>query len=134
MTNTAAEGKHFSPRGKHSNVGTVSENNVNLQAEGQSEPVKDTKVRDRAYKAVVIYGLARLGLFVALTIVIHLLAVAIGSPVPLLITATLALIVAMPLSMFLFKGLRVKATQSLAQWDKQRKAHKDWVKSELANR
>lgn len=112
----------------------MSEQNVNEPVVGQTEPVKDTKVRDRAYKAVVVYGLARLGLFVGLTIVIHLLAVVIGSPVPLLITATLALIVAMPLSMFLFKGLRIKATQSLAQWDQQRKAHKEWVKTELANR
>lgn len=103
--------------------------NINAQ-----EPVVDTNVRDRAYKAVIAYGLARLGLFLGLTIVIQLIAMAINAPVPVLITATLALILALPLSMFLFKGLRVKATQSLAQWDAQRKAHKQWVKSELANR
>lgn len=69
-----------------------------------------------------------------LTIVIQLLAMLIGAPVPLLISATLALIVAMPLSVFVFKGLRVRATQAVASWDAQRKAHKAWLREELSKR
>ncbi|CAB0536967.1 hypothetical protein CIP107539_00512 [Corynebacterium diphtheriae] len=98
------------------------------------KPVIDPTVKSEARKAVVVYGLARFILFVVLTAVIQLMAVAIQAPVPLLISATLALIVAMPLSVFLFKGVRVRATQAVALWSEQRKAEKDWVKRELSNR
>lgn len=98
------------------------------------EPVRDPAVRAAARKNVTLYGLARLGLFIVLTVVIQLIAVAIDAPVPLLIAATLALLVAMPLSMFVFKGMRIRATEAVALWDSQRKAHKEWVRQELANR
>ncbi|AHI21784.1 DUF4229 domain-containing protein [Corynebacterium vitaeruminis] len=99
-----------------------------------TEPVRDPAVRAAARKNVTLYGLARLSLFIVLTAVIHLIAVVINAPVPLLISATLALLVAMPLSMFVFKGLRLRATEAVALWDSQRKAHKEWVKRELASR
>ncbi|MFI5504885.1 DUF4229 domain-containing protein [Corynebacterium kutscheri] len=100
----------------------------------EKEPELDPHVRALARKNIALYSFARLGLFVALTAVIQLAALAIGAPVPLLISATLALIVAMPLSMFVFKQMRLQATEALAAWDTQRKAHKEWVKKELASR
>lgn len=97
-------------------------------------PTPDKKLRDRAWFDVVSYGLARLLLFVVLTAVIQGISMLVGVPFPLMISALLALIVAFPLSMFLFKGLRLRVTQELAEWDRQRKEHKKWMNEELSKR
>ena len=96
-------------------------------------PQIDPGLRARAARDFALYGAARLGLFLVLTVVIQGLAVLIDAPVPLAISALLAL-VAFPLSMFVFKKLRVRVTQEMAAWDAQRKAHKAWVKKELSER
>ncbi|MBP3089301.1 DUF4229 domain-containing protein [Corynebacterium sp. sy017] len=103
-------------------------------AKTSAPPHKDPTAAAKARRSIMLYGLARLGLFLLLTIVIQALALAIGAPVPILISATLALIVALPLSVFVFKGLRVQATGALEQWHTQHKAYKQWVKEELAKR
>lgn len=97
-------------------------------------PTPDKKLRHRAWLDVVLYGLARLVLFVVLTAVIQGLSVLVGVTFPLMISALLALIVAFPLSMFLFRGLRLRVTQELAEWDRQRKEHKKWMDEELRKR
>lgn len=90
--------------------------------------------KQQAWKAVTLYGLARLALFILLTIVIQAMAMLTETPVPVLISATLALIVAMPLSMFVFKGLRIQAASAVAAWDAERKQRKNWVRDELSKR
>lgn len=81
--------------------------------------------------ALFKYGGARFGLFVVLTIVIQLFALLIDAPVPLVMSALLALLVAFPLSMLVFKGMRIEANRSVGAWNAQRKARKEWVKREL---
>ena len=88
-------------------------------------------IRDRP---AAVYGLYRLLLFVVLTVVIQGLALLIGAPVPLVMSALLALLVAFPLSMLVFTEQRVAATEALATWKQQRAARKDWIQSELAER
>ena len=83
---------------------------------------------------MAIYGLDRLLLFIALTVVIQLLAVLIGAPVPVIMSALLALIVAFPLSMLLFKRRRLEANEAVAELKRQRAARKDWIQAELAER
>lgn len=83
---------------------------------------------------MAIYGLDRLLLFIALTVVIQLAAVLIGAPVPVIMSALLALIVAFPLSMLLFKRHRIEANEAVAELKHQRRARKDWIQSELAER
>lgn len=100
----------------------------------QHAPELDPNVRSRANKAAAVYGLYRLGLFIALTVVIQAAALLIGAPVPLIMSALLALIVAFPLSMLVFKRQRIEATEAVAQWREQRKARKAWIASELAER
>jgi len=78
--------------------------------------------------------LDRLLLFIALTVVIQLAAVLIGAPVPVIMSALLALIVAFPLSMLLFKRHRIEANEAVAELKRQRQARKDWIQSELADR
>ena len=97
-------------------------------------PKPDPELRRRSRKALWKYGLARVVLFIALTAVIELLAVAIGVPIPVLMAALLALFVALPLSMLIFKNWRIEATQTLAEYSAQRKAHKQWVQAELEGR
>ena len=97
-------------------------------------PKPDPELRRRSRKALWKYGLARGVLFIALTAVIELLAVAIGFPIPVLMAALLALFVALPLSMLIFKNWRIEATQTLAEYSAQRKAHKRWVQAELEGR
>lgn len=101
---------------------------------GNTPPEVDPRARSRANKAAAVYGLYRLLLFLGLTIVIQLLAVLVGAPVPLIMSALLALIVAFPLSMLVFKKQRVEATMALAQFKQQRQARKDWIQAELAER
>lgn len=107
---------------------------VNAKQLASNEPTLDKDLRNQAWKDVALYGLARLLLFIVLTVIIQSAAILIGAPVPLLISSLLALIVAFPLSMFVFKNLRLKVNKEMAEWDAQRKAHKAWVKKELAER
>ena len=100
----------------------------------QRSPQVDPEAKSRANKAVAIYGLDRLLLFIALTVVIQLLAVLIGAPVPVIMSALLALIVAFPLSMLLFKRHRIEANEAVAELKRQRQARKDWIQTELAER
>ena len=97
-------------------------------------PEVDPSAKRRANKAAAIYGLYRLLLFIVLTVVIQLIAVAVGAPVPLIMSALLALIVAFPLSMLVFKKQRIEAVQALAHWKEQRQARKAWIEAELAER
>lgn len=97
-------------------------------------PQLDPEVRKRANRAAVKYGLARLVLFVVLTIIIQVVAILIDAPVPLVMSALLALILAFPLSMLMFTKLRVEATEAVAAWSQQRKDRKQWVRDELSSR
>lgn len=97
-------------------------------------PIPDPELRKKSRRAVVKYGLARLALFVVLTIVIQTVAVVIDAPIPLVFTALLALFVALPLSMLIFSQWRMEATQSIGEYSQQRKEHKSWVQRELSGR
>ncbi|APT81766.1 DUF4229 domain-containing protein [Corynebacterium ammoniagenes] len=97
-------------------------------------PIPDPELRKKSRRAVVKYGLARLALFVVLTIVIQTVAVVIDAPIPLVFTALLALFVALPLSMLIFSQWRMEATQSIGEYSQQRKEHKAWVQRELSGR
>lgn len=116
-----------------SRVGQVSSNPVSDNP-ATAQPELDPEVRSRANRAALKYGLARLGLFVVLTVVIQLLATLIGAPVPVVMSALFALILAFPLSMLVFSGMRREATEAVAAWSKQRKDRKEWVRSELSAR
>lgn len=97
-------------------------------------PAPDPELRKKSRRAMVKYGLARLGLFLVLTVIIHGIVLLVNAPVMLLISAMLALFLALPLSMLMFTRWRLEATESLAAYSAQRKAHKAWVEQELAGR
>lgn len=97
-------------------------------------PQPDPALKKKRNLALLKYGVARLGLFLLLTVVIHGAAILIGAPVPLVMSALLALIVAFPLSMLIFAGMRTEATETVAELSAQRRAYKAWVARELAER
>lgn len=97
-------------------------------------PEPDPALRRQATRAIIVYGLLRLVLFVVLTVVIQFLAYMVSAPLPLVMSALLALIVAFPLSMIIFPKQRMAATNTLAQWKEQRAARKAWIKDELSRR
>ncbi|WP_165241229.1 DUF4229 domain-containing protein [Corynebacterium lizhenjunii] len=103
-------------------------------AQTPQPPAPDPALRAKARRAMIKYGAARLVLFLVLTAVIHAIVLVVGAPVMLLASALMALFVALPLSMLLFTSWRVEATESLALYSQQRKAHKQWVQAELAGR
>ena len=114
----------------------MNEQSANAGADRAPEgaPTLDPRARSRANKAAAVYGLYRLLLFIVLTVVIQSLALLIDAPVPLIMSALLALIVAFPLSMLMFKKQRLEANYAMAQWRAQRNARKDWIRGELADR
>ena len=95
-----------------------------------------TKLGGKAWRDIALYGLARLVLFFVLTVVIQLIAVMLGmgQSFPLAISALLALIIAFPLSMFVFKGLRRRVNGEIAVWDAGRQKHKDEMRAQLEER
>lgn len=97
-------------------------------------PELDPQLRKRARIAALKYGGARLALFIVLTFVIWGLSIAIGATIPLVVAALLALIVALPLSMLIFTGMRRDANEAIAAWSENRRARKQWVRDELAGR
>ncbi|WP_080793299.1 DUF4229 domain-containing protein [Corynebacterium pacaense] len=98
------------------------------------QPELDRNVQRSARRNVIVYAGARVLLVVVLTLIIQGLAWLISSPVPLVMSAMLALVVAFPLSMLIFDSLRINATRAVGQWDAQRRAHRAWVQQELADR
>lgn len=94
------------------------------------------KLKRAATRDIILYGLARLGLFLVLTFIIHsiVILVGLGNAFPLLISMTLALILALPLSMFLFKNLRLRVTRQIGEWDADRQRHKNALREQLQER
>lgn len=94
------------------------------------------KLSSSTKKDVALYGLARLLLFVVLTAVIHgiVLAMGMAHSFPLLMSALLALILALPLSMLLFRKLRLRVNGEIARWDADRRAHKEQMRRQLQER
>lgn len=103
-------------------------------APSDAAPKEDPELKKTTRRALLKYGAMRLVLFVVLTVVIQLVAMLVKAPVPLVMSALLALIIAFPLSMLIFTNVREEATAGVAQLAKQRKEHKEWIKNELAKR
>lgn len=97
---------------------------------------KPGKLPAGAWKDIALYGLARVVVFVVLTVVIQTAAILLGmgQSFPLLMSALLALILALPLSMLLFRNLRLRVNEQIAVRDAGRRAHKDQMRAQLEDR
>ncbi|MFI6868050.1 DUF4229 domain-containing protein [Nocardia sp. NPDC050406] len=85
----------------------------------------------RLARNLALYTLARLAMVVALTAIIIGAAKLVSVDVPLIVAALFALLIAMPLSMTLLKGLRAKVNQDIAAVDAKRRKDKERLRSRL---
>lgn len=105
---------------------------ASVVTDGRGKP----KLSGEAKKNILMYGLLRLVMFLVLTFVIHSVVFLLGMAnfFPLLMSALLALILALPLSMFVFSSMRRKATEGVAEWDAARQQHKRELRQQLQER
>jgi small-conductance mechanosensitive channel len=90
------------------------------------------RARDRVIVDVLLYAAARLLLAVVLTGVIYLAARLLGvTQVPVVVAALFALIIAMPLGIWLFTPLRGRATAALAVAGERRRAEREQLQARL---
>lgn len=90
------------------------------------------RTRDRVVVDVLLYAGARLLLAVLLTGVIFLAAQLLGvTPFPVVVAALFALIIAMPLGIWVFAPLRRRATASLALAGERRRTEREQLQARL---
>jgi hypothetical protein len=85
----------------------------------------------RMVRDIVIYTLARLGLVAVLTAGIYLLAQLIGVQVPLAVAVLFAIVVALPLGIWVLAPLRRRATAGIAEVDERRRRDREQLEARL---
>ncbi|ALG85866.1 DUF4229 domain-containing protein [Gordonia phthalatica] len=81
--------------------------------------------------AVVIYSVARIGLVVVLALAVYFGGQAFGVTVPPLVAAVFGVLIALPLSLVIFKSLRLRVNDQIAQIDAKRSAQRDDLQARL---
>ena len=85
----------------------------------------------RMMRDVLLYTAARLVLVVALTAAIYFTAGEFHIQVPLVVAMLFAIILALPLGLWLLKPLRVRATAAIAEVDERRRRDRDQLQARL---
>ncbi len=81
---------------------------------------------------VAIYAVARLLLVAALTAVIFFAGLLIGiTEFPLVVALLFAIVVALPLGIWVFTPLRDRATASMARFDARRRTEREQIRARL---
>lgn len=103
-------------------LGAVSDNSDN-QTSGSA---------GRLARDVVIYTFARIALVVALTVVIYYAAQLIGiREFPLIVALLFAIVIALPLGIWVLAPLRKRATESIALVDERRRRDREQLQARL---
>jgi Protein of unknown function (DUF4229) len=103
-------------------------------AEGRSEAGRDVTGRPgaRMLMDVAAYAVARLLLVAVLTVAIFSAAHLVGiAEFPLVVALLFALVVALPLGIWVFAPLRRKATASIAVFDERRRTDREQLRARL---
>ncbi|MCM6774900.1 DUF4229 domain-containing protein [Nocardia sp. CDC159] len=85
----------------------------------------------RLVRNLVLYTLARLALVAVIAAVIVLFSRLLKVDIPLIVALLFALIVAMPLSLVLFKRLRARVNEDIAAVDEKRRNDKAQLRARL---
>jgi ABC-type bacteriocin/lantibiotic exporter with double-glycine peptidase domain len=85
----------------------------------------------RLVRDIVVYTLARLGLVVALTAAIFFVAQLIGVQVPVAVALLFAIVIALPLGIWLLAPLRRRATAGIADADERRRRDREQLEARL---
>jgi hypothetical protein len=81
---------------------------------------------------VAVYALARLGLVVALAVLIYGIARLAGvGDFPVYIAVAFAIVIALPLGIWVFTPLRRRATASIATFDQRRRRDREQLQARL---
>jgi hypothetical protein len=97
-----------------------------------SESQPNRRAAGRVVRDVLVYVLARLALVVALTAVIFFGARLIGvGDFPLVIALVFAIVIALPLGIWVFAPLRRRATAGIALVDERRRKDRDQLRARL---
>ncbi|MFT4087345.1 MAG: DUF4229 domain-containing protein [Gordonia sp. (in: high G+C Gram-positive bacteria)] len=80
---------------------------------------------------VALYSLVRLGLVVVIAAIIVGVGLAFDQKVPLIVAALFGVLIALPLGMVLFKGIRLKVNEQIAEVDADRAAKRSDLQSRL---
>ena len=94
--------------------------------ENQSGGTTGAMVRD-----VALYTLARLALVAVLTAAIFFVAHLVGVQVPLVVAMLFAIIMALPLGIWLLAPLRRRATAGIAEVDERRRQDREQLEARL---
>lgn len=86
---------------------------------GATRASSGTLIRD-----VALYSVARLGLVVALTLLILYVPRVFGVEIPLLVAALFAVLIALPVSLVLFASLRRRVNEGIAAVDERRRTER----------
>ena len=109
-----------------------SDNSTGHQADDQSGRVAGERTGNHVVVDVVVYAVARLLLVVALTGAIYGIARLLGvTQFPIVVAALFALIIAMPLGIWLFSPLRRRATAALAISGERRRREREQLQARL---
>ncbi|WP_048759298.1 DUF4229 domain-containing protein [Corynebacterium vitaeruminis] len=130
MTNPAEQDKLASEAEGESTPAPAS----TREASKPSTPGSKNAGRGNAMKGLFWYGLARLLLFLVLFFILLAIIYFVNVRIPAAITAVFALIISMPLSVFVFPKLRVQANESVAVWSENRRAHKEYIAQQIKDR
>ncbi|WP_067567058.1 DUF4229 domain-containing protein [Nocardia sp. NBC_01503] len=98
---------------------------------GASDRTPPESAGRRLAKHLALYTVARLGLVVVLAAIIMGVAAIVHVDIPLIVAALFALLIAMPLSMALFKKLRTQVNKDIAAVDEKRRRDREQLMSRL---
>ncbi|WP_137873581.1 DUF4229 domain-containing protein [Rhodococcus sp. Q] len=87
--------------------------------------------KNKLARNLALYTLARLALVVVIAAIILGVSSLVGAQIPLLVAAIFAVIIAMPLSLVLFKKLRTQVNEQISAVDAQRRQDRDELRSKL---
>lgn len=93
--------------------------------------VSDRQPGSRLFIDVFAYAAARLALVAAVTAVILGAGRLLGVAVPVVVALLFAIVIALPLGMWMFTPLRRRATASIAEVDARRRRDRDQLRARL---
>ncbi len=85
----------------------------------------------RMVRDVVVYTVARLALVGAITAVIFFVAQLIGVQIPLAVAMLFAIVIALPLGIWLLAPLRRRATAGISEVDERRRRDREQLEARL---
>ncbi|GAA4486546.1 DUF4229 domain-containing protein [Rhodococcus olei] len=90
-----------------------------------------SNAKGKLARDLALYTVARLGLVVVIAALILGGSKLVGVDVPLLVALIFAVIIALPLSLVLFKSLRVRVNEQISAVDAQRRRDREDLRSKL---